>query len=160
MRVHYLQHVPYEGLGYIETWLKENNHSISGTRFYEPGYALPSISDIDALVIMGGPMSVYDDYKYPWLREEKIFIEDSINAGKKVLGICLGAQLVALCLGANIHTAQHQEIGWFRVQPTEQIKSISWLHQLFKDEPTVFHWHGDQFEIPFDDSFSFFRGKQ
>lgn len=155
MRVHYLQHVPYEGLGYIETWLKENNHSISGTRFYEPGYALPSISDIDALVIMGGPMSVYDDYKYPWLREEKIFIEDSINAGKKVLGICLGAQLVALCLGANIHTAQHQEIGWFRVQPTEQIKSISWLHQLFKDEPTVFHWHGDQFEIPFDDSFSF-----
>lgn len=154
MKVHYLQHVPFEGLGYIETWLKENDFRISATRFYEPAHYFPEVEEIDALIIMGGPMGVYDEHKYPWLHEEKVFIEDCIRAGKKVLGICLGAQLLAVCLGANVYTATYKELGWFRVAPTEMSKKVSWFYRLFQDHPMVFHWHGDKFEIPYDGSFS------
>ncbi|OFY50369.1 MAG: amidotransferase [Bacteroidetes bacterium GWF2_41_31] len=155
MRVHYLQHVFFEGLGFIEPWLKENKHSITSTKFFEDSYTIPNIEDIDALIVMGGEMGVYDDNKYSWLNEEKIFIGTCISAGKKVLGICLGAQLMAVCLGANIFTAKNKEIGWFCVSPTKECKKVPWIYDLFKDKPIVFHWHGDKFEIPYNRSFSF-----
>jgi len=148
MRVHYLQHVPFEGLGYIETALHDAGHHISATRFFEAGYRLPDIDKIDALIIMGGPMGVYDEHIYPWLLEEKAFIETCIQSGKRVLGICLGAQLTAVCLGGEVHRAPNIEIGWFPVIPTEACQSLPWLFDLFKNNPTVFHWHGDQFGIP------------
>lgn len=148
MKVHYLQHVHFEGLGYIETWLKENNHSISVTRFYETDYSLPSVTEIDALIVMGGSMGVYDEDQFIWLQEEKTFIKNCIQADKKVLGICLGAQLIADCLGAKVTQAAHKEIGWSSVKPTEECKQLSWFYDLFKRNPTVFHWHGDKFEIP------------
>ena len=94
-------------------------------------------------------MGVYDDHLYPWLHAEKIFIEDAITAGKKVMGICLGAQLIALCLGAFVNTARHKEIGWYPVYPTPAAARVPWFESLFRDHPTVFHWHGDQFEIPY-----------
>lgn len=118
-------------------------------------WSLPPVSEIDALIVMGGSMGVYDDDKFPWLEEEKMFIQDGIKAGKKVLGICLGAQLMAVCMGARVNIAANKEIGWFKVRPTVQSEKISWLYELFQDKPTVFHWHGDQFEIPCDGSFSF-----
>lgn len=71
MTVHYLQHVPFEGLGYMETWLRENGHQISATRFYETNDHLPLLREIDALIIMGGPMGVYDEDQYRWLAVEK-----------------------------------------------------------------------------------------
>lgn len=148
MKVHYLQHVPFENLGYIENWLKENNHDISVTRFYEKNYSLPAPSGIDALIIMGGPMGVNDEDKLSWLKEEKAFIKNCIQSGKKVLGICLGAQLIADCLGSKVGKAKHKEIGWFTVKPTEDCKQLPWFYNLFKNNPTVFHWHGDQFQIP------------
>jgi len=148
MTVHYLQHVPFEGLGYIATWLAENNHSVSATRFYEADYQLPAIDDVDALIIMGGPMGVYDEQQYAWLAEEKNFIKSALNAGKKVLGICLGAQLIAASLGATVKAAPQKEIGWFKVQPTEESKKLTWFYELFNDNPVVFHWHGDRFDIP------------
>jgi GMP synthase - Glutamine amidotransferase domain len=155
MKIHYLQHVPFEGLGFIETWLNENNHEMSSTRFDETDYHFPNSGEIDALIIMGGPMGVYDEHLYSWLYEEKQFIKDCIQADKKILGICLGAQLLSVCLGADVHSAENKEIGWFKVSPTEECKKIDWLYDLFKDEPVVFHWHGDTFEIPLDGSFSF-----
>lgn len=148
MRIHYLQHVPFEGLGYIETWINEKGHKISSTRFFEEAHTLPNPENIDALIILGGPMGVYDDHEYPWLPDEKTFIKDVILAGKKVLGICLGAQLMATCLGANVYSAKNKEIGWFNVLPTDESKRVSWFHDLFKNGPEVFHWHGDTFEIP------------
>jgi len=147
MKTHYLQHVPFEGLGYIETWLRENNHTISFTRFYETNYHLPPVTEVDALIIMGGPMGVYDEKQYSWLHEEKQFIKDCILAGKKVLGICLGAQLMTACLGTKVSEAAYKEIGWFPVFPTEESKKLHWLYDLFKNNPVVFHWHGDRFEI-------------
>lgn len=148
MNVHYLQHVDFEGLGFIETWLTATNHRLSATRFYEPDYSLPSVSEIDALIILGGPMGTGDEALYPWLVEEKAFIKDCLQAGKKILGICLGAQLVATCLGANVDQAAHKEIGWFPVQPTASAQQLDWFNKLFQDHPVVFHWHGDRFEIP------------
>lgn len=149
LRVHYLQHVSFEGLGYIQTWMQQHGHIVTGTHFFEASASLPSLDDFDALIVMGGPMGVYDDHEYSWLRKEKAFIEDSVQSGKKVLGICLGAQLLAVCLGAFVHTARNKEIGWFPVMPTDEIAEAPWFHQLFKDSPTVFHWHGDEFDIPY-----------
>jgi GMP synthase-like glutamine amidotransferase len=159
MKVHYFQHVSFEGLGYIETWLNENKHSVSSTKFFEKNYVIPEINEIEALIVLGGPMSVYDESKYPWLHEEKIFIEDCILDGKKVLGICLGAQLMAVCLGSNVFTAKNKEIGWFEVEPTKECEKIPWLYELFRKNPTVFHWHGDKFEIPYSNCFSFLSSK-
>lgn len=148
MRIHCLQHVPFEELGYIETWLKEKGYSISFTCFFEENYRLPGPDNVDALIILGGPMSVYDDHQYPWLRSEKKFIRDCILSGKKVFGICLGAQLMAICLGANIYKAGNKEIGWFKTVLTDESKKIFWFNNLFKNGPEVFHWHGEKFEIP------------
>ena len=150
MNVHYFQHVSFEGPGYINTWLQAQGHTLSATHFFEDAYTLPDLSAIDVLIVMGGPMSVYDDHLYPWLQEEKAFIEDAIQAGKKVLGICLGAQLAALCLGAYVPTSLRKEIGWHPVYPTaESEKAAPGIRKLFEQQPMVFHWHGDKFDIPY-----------
>lgn len=148
MKVHYLQHAPFEQPGYIETWLLENHHSISSTQFFERDYHLPEIETIDAVIFLGGPMGVYDEFQFPWLAAEKEFLKNCINSGKKVLGVCLGAQLIADCMGAKIIPAKNKEVGWYKVRPTADCKKADWLFDLFKENPTVFHWHGDQFEIP------------
>ncbi|MNU22761.1 GMP synthase [glutamine-hydrolyzing] [compost metagenome] len=150
MNVHYLQHAPFEGLGYIETWLKEHQHNLSATRLYEADHVLPDAATIDALIILGGPMNVYEEDKYRWLSQEKALIKECIRSGKKVLGICLGAQLMAHCLGAAVVTAEHKEIGWWPVLPDRDCDQVAWLDDLFRSKPTVFHWHGDQFMIPAD----------
>ncbi|ASB50896.1 type 1 glutamine amidotransferase [Alkalitalea saponilacus] len=148
MRVHFFQHVEFEGPGYIEIWMKENQYQISSTHFYKTNYKLPKVEEIDALIVMGGPMGVYDEASHAWLKEEKVFIKECINSGKKILGICLGAQLIAHCLGAEVSQAEHKEIGWFQVLPTDECTGLQWFYKLFCGNPIVFHWHGDQFEIP------------
>lgn len=149
MNIHYFQHVPFESPGYISEWLSGKGYTVACTKFYEPNYVLPELDKIDILIVMGGPMGVYDDHLYPWLPKEKAFIEDAIHASKKVLGICLGGQLIATCLGAYVNTAPHKEIGWFPVYPTGEKTTYTWLDDLFIDSPTVFHWHGDRFDIPY-----------
>jgi GMP synthase-like glutamine amidotransferase len=144
MRAHYLQHVPFEGLGSIEPWLLAARYEISGTRFYEAA-DLPSPSDVDLLVVMGGPMSVNDEEQYPWLAEEKRFIRKCVQAGKPVLGICLGAQLVACAMGARVYRHRHKEIGWFPIQSVGPVGDGSFR---FPSEVDVFHWHGDTFDLP------------
>ncbi len=149
MRVHYFQHVAFEGPGYIATWIQEQGHDLSATHFFEPGYQLPDPSSIDVLVVMGGPMSVYDNALYPWLQEEKAFIGTMLQTGKKVLGICLGAQLAALALGAPVTRAAHKEIGWYPVFSATAVQQAApHLYELLRQGPMVFHWHGDQFAIP------------
>jgi GMP synthase-like glutamine amidotransferase len=146
LRIHYFQHVAFEGLGYIEEWALQNGHILTATRFFEE-QKLPSVDDIDWLIIMGGPMGVYDDGKFPWLKTEKEFIRRVIEANKTVIGICLGSQLIAEVLGAEVFPNKEKEIGWFDVSLTpEGRKSL-----LFKDVEhvfEVFHWHGDTFNLP------------
>jgi GMP synthase-like glutamine amidotransferase len=148
LRIHYLQHVPYEGLACISTWITQKGYKASSTKFFEGHHELPAMDAFDFLIVLGGPMSVHDEQEHPWLKKEKAFIRNSINAGKKVLGICLGAQLAASCLGATVTKAPHKEIGWYAVHPTDPCKHVNWLYPLMENHPVVFHWHGDQFGIP------------
>lgn len=141
MRLHGLQHVPFEGLGYIEEWARFRNVEIRGTRLYaaEP---LPSVDAFDWLVIMGGPMGIHDYDEHPWLADEKVLIKQAIEGGRTVVGICLGAQLIADALGARVYPGQHREIGWYPLR--RDADAPKW----FPEEITVFHWHGDTFELP------------
>lgn len=146
MRIHYLQHVAFEGLGYIGEWLKEQQHTVTSTSIWE-NPIFPSVNDFDVLIVMGGPMGVYDDHQFKWLTDEKNFIYDAVRAEKKIIGICLGAQLLAAVLGATIFTNKYKEIGWF---PVAFDKSFGeWLGAEVPDTMEVFHWHGDKFDNPY-----------
>lgn len=145
-RFHFLQHVSYEGLGGIDSWIQARGVQLNGTRFFDE-IALPEPASVQALIIMGGPMSVHDENKYPWITAEKRFIGQVIKEGKPVLGICLGAQLIADVLGARVYTNKQREIGWFPVELTDAGKK----DLLMKSLPPVFmgfHWHGETFDIP------------
>jgi GMP synthase-like glutamine amidotransferase len=146
LRIHYFQHVEYEGLGSIEEWISSSGHSLSSTRFFEET-RLPELSDFDWLIVMGGAMSVNDEQQFPWLADEKRFIRQAVDAGKTVLGICLGSQLVSAALGAKVYKNNEKEIGWFDIELTCLGKSNS----LFSESGSrlkVFHWHGDTFDLP------------
>jgi GMP synthase-like glutamine amidotransferase len=144
MRAHTLQHVPFEGLGSIETWLGAAGFEITKTPFFQNTF-LPNPDEINFLVVMGGPMSVNDEADYPWLVDEKIFIRRCIEKGKSVLGICLGAQLIASALGARVYRNPVKEIGWF---PIQAIPSAEEAIFLFPSTIEVFHWHGETFDLP------------
>lgn len=146
LAIHTLMHVPYEGLGCIENWINNKGHKLSYTKFYE-SYSLPEVDKIDALIIMGGPMSIYEEDRFNWLAEEKAFILEAIEKGKIVLGICLGSQLIAEALGAKVYPNNQKEIGWFDVKQTEVGKQNAVLKGIEERFP-VFHWHGDTYDLP------------
>ena len=146
MNVHCFQHVPFEGLGSIELWMKAKSAQLSITKFYEDT-SLPGVHEIDWLIIMGGPMSANDEQVYPWLQAEKKFIAESIANGKIVLGVCLGAQLIASALGAKVYPNRNWEIGWFPIKYLEQKENTS-LKNIFPSHLEVFHWHGETFDLP------------
>lgn len=147
MRIHCLQHVAFEGLACIGRWAGSRGHSVTGTALYA-GEALPEISTFDCLIIMGGPMSVGDDSLYSWLTPEKRFIEQAVRSEKQVLGICLGAQLLARVLGARVSRNEEKEIGWHPVFKTRDAGASS-VGRIFPRIFHAFHWHGDTFDLPF-----------
>lgn len=147
MHIHYLQHVPFEGLGSIQPQLLSLGHRISSTRLYD-GEIPPPTSQIDALVILGGPMGVGDEHQYPWLKAEKIYISSTItDTSIPVLGICLGAQLLANALGGTVTRNSCREIGWFPLRLSPEFLASPWGGCL-EQGSTVFHWHGDTFTLP------------
>jgi GMP synthase-like glutamine amidotransferase len=146
LRVHWFQHVPFEGLGSIGAWLEHKRAQVSSTAFWN-GEAPPTTENFDGLIVMGGPMSVHDEAMYPWLREEKGAIRDAIARGKVVLGICLGAQLIAEVLGGQVTRNAEREIGWFPIERIPHAATHALGGVLPHQEP-VFHWHGETFSIP------------
>lgn len=146
MKINYLQHVPFEDVAYIENWAKKNGVHLDRTKLYQDD-PYPSLSDFDVLIIMGGPMGVYDEQKYAWLKTEKAYILKAIENNKIVVGICLGAQLIAMALGANVYPNPHKEIGWFPVHKTLQAYNTA-IGKILPDSFMAFHWHGDTFDIP------------
>lgn len=145
MKLHYIKHVPFEGLGSMEDWFSARGDSISCTAMYENA-ELPDANDLDMLIVMGGPMGIYDYEQHPWLMKEKAFIRSVIDAEKIVLGVCLGAQLIADVLGGRVSYQGHREIGWFPVQKNPN--ALSKIAHAFPEQMEVFHWHGDSFQIP------------
>ena len=145
MRIHSLLHAKHEDIGAIAEWIEHHSYSLSSTNLYL-GEDLPAMEDFDLLIVMGGPMSVNDEEKYSWLKPEKEFIKHAIGKGKFIIGICLGAQLIANAMGAKVKRGEHKEIGWFPV------KKAMWLaHPVADILPfyfTTFHWHGETFDLP------------
>ncbi len=143
MPAYVLQHAPFEGPGTIAPWLVRHRIALRYVRLYE-GAPLPELRDTDLLIVMGGPMSVNDENLYPWLVEEKRFIGDALERGVRVLGICLGAQLIASAAGSAVYKAPHREIGW---HPARGLESGTDSF-AFPGQFTAFHWHGETFDLP------------
>lgn len=154
-QIHWIQHVPFEGLGSMETWFSDQGHTLFCTRLWA-GDTLPALDTFDALLVMGGPMGIYDHDEYPWLIAEKEFLSQVVGRGIPTLGICLGAQLLADVLGAKVSANPDKEIGWFPVTRSENIPDF--LESVLPEEMTVFHWHGDTFGIP-DNAVSLYSSK-
>ncbi len=147
LRIHALFHTDYADLSFIKQWAHSQQHSITVSRSYDDD-ALPEPDSFDWLIVMGGPMSVHDEDKHPWLIKEKRLIKQTIDAGKTVIGICLGAQLIAHCLGAEVKRSGVREIGWLPMWLTEAGQAHPLLQDLPKQGFTVFHFHGDGFDCP------------
>ena len=143
MKVHVLQHVPFEGIGSIGLWLTARSASVSYTRFYESP-VLPAHSAFDLVIAMGGPMSANDEHRLPWLRSEKDFIRDVVRHGTPLVGICLGAQLIAGALGARVYPNRYKEIGWFDIEADRGVSDCF----RFPSPCKAFHWHGETFDLP------------
>ncbi len=146
MKIHYLQHVAFEGPAAIAEWATARGHQITGTRIFE-GADLPRHGTFDALVVLGGPMSVSDEANFQWMTREKRLIDATIARHTPLLGVCLGAQLIANVVGARVYASPMPEIGWFPVRLTRAAAS----HPLVRDLPGEFvplHWHGETFDLP------------
>ena len=139
MKVVAIQHVPHEPMGYIEYLLKEKGVEYEYVKVYEGEE--PELRDATHLVIMGGPMGVYDDY--PFIPKEKELIRQAFKRNVPILGICLGAQLIASALGKDVYPYK-KELGWFEVRKVEEDPIVRDLPEVLK----VFQWHGDTFELP------------
>lgn len=145
MHVQVLQHVPFEGIGSMAEWFQDRGCTVEYTRFFEADARLPAVQGCDLIVAMGGPMSVNDEAELPWLVAEKAFLREAIGAGVAVLGVCLGAQLIASALGARVHPNPVAEIGWFPVWRAESVGDDCFV---FPDRVELLHWHGETFELP------------
>ena len=146
MRVHWLQHAEHEGLGCIAPWLVRRGFDVTHTALHR-GATPPPARNLDWLIVMGGPMNIYEEGRYPWLAAEKELIRDACVTKKKILGICLGAQLLADVLGGPVTRNYESEIGFFDVVLDKEADRTG----LFTDFPIIFpafHWHGDTFAYP------------
>ncbi len=152
LRIHYLQHVPYEGIGCIDYWVQAKGHVLTSTKMYETPIVFPSTESFDWLIVLGGPLSVNDILHFPWLMDEKKFIEAAIKKNKVVIGFCLGAQLIANALNTPVKPNEQKEIGWFEVRLNDAAKQHDLfshdLFSLFPESFTTFHWHGETFDLP------------
>ena len=130
----------------MKPYFINKGHQLSSTHLYlnEP---LPQLHDFDWLIVMGGPMGVSDALHYPWMNKEKSLIKSSIESGKIVLGICLGAQFIADALGSKVYKNSYREIGWFPINVAKQLDNTI-FQGVFPQGIEVFHWHGETFDIP------------
>jgi len=144
MNVHVLQHVDCEGPGAIADWALARGWSLVTNRLHR-GEPLPDPAAVDFLLVMGGPMNIYQDREHPWLRDERAFIAAHIAAGKPAIGVCLGSQFLADALGARVIQNPQVEIGCFPVEFTAEART---RFPFLPASLPVTHWHGDTFEFP------------
>jgi GMP synthase-like glutamine amidotransferase len=145
MKLLAIQHDEYDDPGSVIEWALKHNHTLT-TIVLTKGEELPDSLDFDILFIMGGTMNVYEEDKFPWLTGEKIFIKKAIDAGKIVIGFCLGGQLLAVVLGGKVTKNKETEIGWRPVYFNKTAREHPVL-SVFKDSAVIFQWHSDTFSV-------------
>ena len=145
-----LSHVAFEDLGSLEAPLRERGFAIETVDVATARFPLPQAERCDLLVVLGGPIGVYDQREYPFLTSETACIAARLAARRPVLGICLGAQLMAAALGARVYPGAHgAEIGWSPIEAAPgPADSPEWFAPLLAPGLAVFHWHGDTFDLP------------
>ncbi|NJN64851.1 MAG: type 1 glutamine amidotransferase [Acidobacteria bacterium] len=141
-----LQHASFEGPAGLAGLALERGFELAVTRL-DLGQPLPELATSGAVVVLGGPMSVHDEQAYPWLLREKRWIASAVEAGIPVVGICLGAQLLAHVLGATVSAMHEREIGWHRVHRAPEAAQAT-IGSIFPPTMLAFHWHGDTFALP------------
>ena len=146
MKLHYIIHAPFEKIGVIQDWAKGAGITLTGSHTYA-GDTLPSADAFDALVVMGGPQSPLEPEKYPYLKNEITLIQQAIQFNKKILGFCLGAQLIAEAYGASTLRSPEKEVGVFPIKLTPAGQADP-LFDGFPLEFDVIHWHNDMPGIP------------
>ncbi|MGH7897683.1 MAG: glutamine amidotransferase-related protein [Candidatus Binatia bacterium] len=142
-----LQHVPYEILGTLDPKLRGSGFRIRYVNFGRDPHARPSLDGYRGLVILGGPMNVDQVAQHPHLATEIELIRDAVDRGVPILGICLGAQLIAKALGAEVRAGERKEIGWHDVSLTDEGKKDPLIGHL-GERQRVFQWHGDVLDLP------------
>jgi GMP synthase-like glutamine amidotransferase len=144
MTLHVVQHFPFEGPGRISAWARERCVAVNVIPVHA-GALLPVPGPEDGVVVLGGPMSVHDAAAHPWIEDELAWLKRLARQDVPVLGICLGAQLMARALDAPVTRCASREIGWFPVTPDATTGDApAWLDPAVP----VFHWHGEQFDLP------------
>lgn len=143
MRITCFKHVPFEGPAAIATWAESRGHTLECIELYN-SQSIPPNDHYDMLLVMGGPMNIYEETVHPWLVTEKAAIRDAIDTGKIVVGICLGGQLIADALGAAVQKGNEAEIGWLPIERSPDCPQGFALPDALR----VYHWHQDSFEIP------------
>jgi GMP synthase (glutamine-hydrolysing) len=144
-----LSHVAFEDLGSLEAPLLERGFEIENILAAEARFPLAQAESCDLLIVLGGPIGVYDQQDYPFLKDEITLIAQRLAARKPILGVCLGAQMMAAALGAHVYPGQQgAEIGWFPLQAASDSDAPAWFAPLLADGVSVFHWHGDTFDLP------------
>ena len=145
MRIHVVQHSPFEGPGLIAQWAVERGHELTCALALTEEF--PAAESVDFVVVLGGPMGASDENACPWLATEKRFIAEAIASGRLVLGVCLGSQIIATVLGGSVRKNRVPEIGWFEVElsldAADQPVLDAWPQTL-----SVGQWHADTFELP------------
>jgi len=141
------QHVPAEPLGTLDPMLRNRGHRIRYINFHRHPDAEPDVSRYDALIVLGGPQMPDEGDRYPHLRVEMRCIEQALARGMPLLGICLGAQLLAYTLGGGVRALDRGEIGWYELRPTKQAPADPLFCALTEPHP-AFQWHGYTFDLP------------
>ena len=145
MRIHGIRHVPFEDMALIADWARERGHEVATTLALTEQF--PVVDTFDWLVVVGGPMAADDESGNPWLAGEKAFVASAIEAGRMVLGVCLGAQIVAEVIGGSVRRNPEKEIGWWPVQ-VGAAGCISPVFSVLPPEFVACHWHSDTFLLP------------
>jgi len=146
-KVFVLQHVAAEPLGVIGDALDARGVETQYVRAFAGEPVPGGVKNAAGVVVMGGPMGVYEQRKYPFLSQEVRLIEAALKAERPVLGICLGSQLLASALGAEVTEAEQKEIGWFPLTLSDAASADRLFHEVERSF-TAYHWHGDVFDLP------------